>query len=191
MICCGPQPAARTGSPKSRCSNSPRTSTSPSTRALFLLSSVSGDDREPWEFERLRELHELVESRLTNADLTGLEARNLVGRRRAEAARLVGGVPRVVERIEGAPRAYVLREDSEAIARHAQLLELLPSPSEARVHVTGGEWIDVAARDKPGLLASVTGVLADRGLDVQEAIVATWSDGAALESFLAFVRAAR
>jgi [protein-PII] uridylyltransferase len=47
----------------------------------------------------------------------------------------------------------------------------------------GGWWIDVAARDKPGLLAGVTGAITAEGLDAQEAIVATWPDGAALESF--------
>jgi [protein-PII] uridylyltransferase len=80
----------------------------------------------------------------------------------------------------------VLREDSGAIARHAQLLEPLPSGSEARVQLVETEhgcWVDVAARDKPGLLARVTGVLADLGLDVRDAIVATWPDGGALESF--------
>ncbi|MEY2430523.1 MAG: hypothetical protein QOC92_248 [Acidimicrobiaceae bacterium] len=155
-------------------------------RALYLLSVVSGDDRDAWEVERMTELHDLVQAALATSSLTGLEARNLVGRRRAEAARLVGGVPRVVERIEGAPRAYVLREDSDAIARHAQLLEPLAATSEARVQVSetdGGWWTDVAARDQPGLLASVTGALAGFGLDVRDAIVATWPDGGALESF--------
>ena len=155
-------------------------------RALYVLSAVRDDGRDAWEFERLTELHDLVQAALSNPTLTGLDARNLVGRRRAEAARLVGGVPRVVERIEEAPRAYVLREDSQSIARHAQLLEPLPGGSEARVQmitVDDGCWIDVAARDKPGLLASVTGVLSEFGLDVRDAIVATWTDGGAIESF--------
>ena len=43
--------------------------------------------------------------------------------------------------------------------------------------------IDVASRDRRGLLATVSGVLADRGLDVLDAVVATWGDGAAIESF--------
>jgi len=41
----------------------------------------------------------------------------------------------------------------------------------------------VASRDRPGLLATVTGVLSDSGLSVQDAVVATWGDGGALESF--------
>ena len=48
----------------------------------------------------------------------------------------------------------------------------------------GGEWqIEVAARDRPGLLATVSGVLADLGLDILDATVATWPDLAALDSF--------
>jgi [protein-PII] uridylyltransferase len=43
--------------------------------------------------------------------------------------------------------------------------------------------VDVGTRDRPGLLASVTGALVECGLDVREAIVATWPDRAALESF--------
>jgi [protein-PII] uridylyltransferase len=44
-------------------------------------------------------------------------------------------------------------------------------------------WVEVASNDKPGLLASTTSVLAEAGLDVVGAVVATWPDGAALESF--------
>ena len=41
----------------------------------------------------------------------------------------------------------------------------------------------MASRDRPGLLATVSGVLSDTGLSVQDAVVATWADGGALESF--------
>jgi Kef-type K+ transport system membrane component KefB len=155
-------------------------------RALYVLSAVRADDREPWEAGRLRELYELVQAALSHPELTGLEARNIVGQRRAEATRLVDGVARVVRRIEDAPRAYVLRVDSSVIARHAQLLEPTPSPDEARVIVTpsaDGWWIDVGARDRPALLATVAGVLVEEDVDVSDAVVATWDDGAALESF--------
>ncbi len=46
------------------------------------------------------------------------------------------------------------------------------------------EWkVEVAARDRPGLLAVVSGVLADNGLDILDAVVATWPDGGTLDSF--------
>jgi UTP:GlnB (protein PII) uridylyltransferase len=51
--------------------------------------------------------------------------------------------------------------------------------------VAPSEWrIEVASRDVHGLLATVAGVLSDRGFDVVDAVVATWPDGGALESFL-------
>jgi UTP:GlnB (protein PII) uridylyltransferase len=44
-------------------------------------------------------------------------------------------------------------------------------------------WVDVTARDQHGLLAAVTGALADLDLEISHAIIATWPDRAALESF--------
>jgi len=44
--------------------------------------------------------------------------------------------------------------------------------------------IEVAARDRHSLLATVSGVIADAGLDILDAAVATWGDGAALDTFL-------
>jgi [protein-PII] uridylyltransferase len=86
-----------------------------------------------------------------------------------------------------APRAYLLSQDVAKIARGASLLSRLPDRGEARVAVYAfepEEWeIDVASRDRPALLARVSGVLADHGLDVLDAVVATWGDGGALESF--------
>jgi [protein-PII] uridylyltransferase len=47
----------------------------------------------------------------------------------------------------------------------------------------GGWWIDVAWRDQPGVLATITGVLADQGLAVDDAVLATWEDGVVLDAF--------
>ena len=41
----------------------------------------------------------------------------------------------------------------------------------------------MASRDRPALLAHVSGVLLEYGLDVFGAVIATWADGGALESF--------
>ena len=103
--------------------------------------------------------------------------------------RLAGGDRAVVERIAHAPRTYLLAQDAADVARQAALLEPLPQPGRARVAVDqlegeSHEWrVEVASRDRPGLLATVTGVLSDSGLSVQDAVVATWADGGALESF--------
>ncbi len=124
-------------------------------RALFLLTVARRGDIDRQDHERLRELHELIQEVLAHDELTGLEVRNLAGRRRAEAARLFGDRPELVRRIEDAPQSYLLRESSAAIARQVGLLEPLPGPGEARVAITvtadgQGAWIDVAARDRPG-----------------------------------------
>jgi Kef-type K+ transport system membrane component KefB len=157
-------------------------------RALFLLTLARRGDIDRRDYERLRQLHELIQEVLAHDELTGLEVRNLAGRRRAEAARLVSGRPDLVGRIEEAPQGYLLRETSVAIARQVALLEPLPGQREARVAITavdGGPefWVDVGARDRPGLLAAVTGVLAGLGVNVSEALVATWPDRGALETF--------
>jgi [protein-PII] uridylyltransferase len=155
---------------------------------LYLLTLALGG-LEPWDRSRLDELHDLVLAALEQPDLTGLDARNLVERRRAEAARLAGGDPAVAERIARAPRTYLLAQDASDVARQAALLEPLPSQSRARVAVeeldsARREWrVEVASRDRPGLLATVSGVLSDSGLSVQDAVIATWGDGGALDSF--------
>lgn len=157
-------------------------------RALFLLSLARVGEVDHEDYERLRQLHELIQDALSHSELTGLEVRNLAGRRKAEAIRRVGGNPELIKRIEGAPQGYLLRESSDAIARQVALLEPAPGAGEARVAVTRagegpGAWIDVGARDRPGLLAAVTGVLSGLGVDVSEALIATWSDRGALETF--------
>ncbi|MEX1125254.1 MAG: cation:proton antiporter [Acidimicrobiia bacterium] len=157
-------------------------------RALFLLSVARTGDVDREDYERLRQLHELIQEALAHTELTGLEVRNLAGRRRAEAIRLVGDKPELVGRIEEAPQGYLLREASEAIARQVALLEPLPGAREARVALTAAGdgadvWIDVGARDRRGLLVAVTGVLAGLGVNVSEALIATWPDRGALETF--------
>jgi [protein-PII] uridylyltransferase len=154
-------------------------------RALYLLSMARNRGVERWEFEKLRTLHELVQQALSQPQLTGLDARNLVGRRRSEAIRAAVADPDVVDRIERAPHAYVLSQEAATIARHAELAASLRG-SGVLVEVTRvgeGWWVDVVAHDRPGLLAAVTGVLIDADLDIDEAVIATWADGVALESF--------
>ena len=155
-------------------------------RALYLLSLALGD-LDPRQRERLDELLRHILSVLDDPELTSLDARNLVERRRAEGARLVRESSWTAERIEHAPRGYLLAQHPADIARHATLLEPLPARGGARVTVQAEaphEWrIEVASRDVPGLLATVSGVLAAHDLHVLDALVATWPDGGALESF--------
>ncbi len=157
-------------------------------RASYLLAAVRDDHLEPWELERLTSLHDLVQRSLTDEGLTGLEARNLIERRRTEAMLLARDRPEVVERIRHAPRSYIARQQASAIVRHAVLTEPPLRPNAVRVQVSPAEenkWlVEVGAKDRPGLMAAVTGVLSRNGLDVDRAVVATWGDHAAIESFV-------
>ena len=119
----------------------------------------------------------------------GNDHRGQVDRRRAAAVRLVGDAGEVAARIADAPPGYVLVHDSSDLVRHCDLLSPRPDTSEVRVVATpgrtSGEWhLDVATRDRPGLLAAFTGVLSAAAIDVLQAVLATWDDGAALEAFV-------
>jgi Kef-type K+ transport system membrane component KefB/predicted amino acid-binding ACT domain protein len=156
-------------------------------RLLYTVSALRAEGRERWEMTRLRDLHELIQAALDHPELTGPDARGLADLRRLEAVALVADDPALIERVGRAPRSYVLRQGSDAIARHARLVHPRPGRTEVRVRTgpagDGSWWIDVAARDRLGLLATVTGVLARAGLNVADAVVATWDDGAAIEAF--------
>jgi Kef-type K+ transport system membrane component KefB len=161
-------------------------------RLLYTLSALRAEGRERWEMTRLRDLHELIQAALDHPELTGPDARGLADVRRLEAVALVAEDPALIERVGRAPLSYVLRQPFDAIARHSQLVHPRPERTEVRVRIEpvgdGRWWIDVAARDRPALLATVAGALARSGLDAGDAVVATWDDGAAIESFT--VRAA-
>ena len=155
-------------------------------RALYLL-TLGLDGLPPPERERLDELHSFVMDLLDRPAVTGLESRNLVERRRAEAMRIAGPARHVADRVQHAPRTYLLAQEAPDVARQAALVEPLPIRGSVRVAVLPLdplEWrVEVAARDRPGLLAVVSGVLADHGLDILDAVVATWPDGGTLDSF--------
>jgi Kef-type K+ transport system membrane component KefB/predicted amino acid-binding ACT domain protein len=155
-------------------------------RALYVLSALLGGHHERWEQRRLGELHQLVQQTLAADDMATEHARDLVGARRAEALALATGSG-TAQRIDDAPRAYLVRQPAAVVAGHAELLEPPPGDADVRVRVRADElgrwWVDIGARDRHGLLAAVTGVLADHDLDVADAVVATWPDHTALESF--------
>jgi UTP:GlnB (protein PII) uridylyltransferase len=117
------------------------------------------------------------------------EHRSQIERQTAAAVRLVGGVTPVASRIVTAPPGYLLAHSSTDLVRQCELLVPLPATGEVRVVATPapspGVWhLDVAARDRPRMLAAFTGVFVDAGIDVVQAVVATWDDGAALQAFI-------
>ena len=123
---------------------------------------------------------------LAHDDLTGDDARNLAGRRRRQAADRVGDEAGPLDRLEHAPRAYVLRTPSATLAEHARLLDPKPA-ARPRLALTkvGDRWrLDVAWQDRPGLLAALTHALTAAGVAIDDAVLATWPDGAVLDSFV-------
>ena len=164
--------ARSTASTRSRCSSWHRTSTRPSAPVpLYLISLARCGDLEPGSGTGSTSSSRPCSQRARAADLTGLDARNLVEQRRAEAMRLVADAPGSADRIEHAPRAYLLARARTAVARQVRLLDHFRRRNEAGSRCTPIESddvaeIDVASRDRPALLAHVSGVLVDYGLDV-------------------------
>ena len=164
-------------------------------RALYLLTRASGD-LDPVERARTDELLDRVLAVLEQPDLTGLEARNLIERKRGEALRLLDGA--AGNQHAGPDRACPPQLPAGPVARGSRPPGRVAGtgPPRGRVRVTAlpvasddghrpdSRWrYEVASRDRFGLLADVTGVLAGFGLGVENATVATWPDGGALESF--------
>ncbi|HSS10408.1 MAG TPA: cation:proton antiporter [Acidimicrobiales bacterium] len=157
-------------------------------RALYLL-TLAQDEFDRLERARLDELYRLVQETLARPELTGLEARNLLQRRRAEAIRLANATPdsQPGKRIEQAPRTFALGETPAQLASAVVLVDPLPPLGHPRVEVTPlpseDRWrVAVVARDRPGLLAAVAAVLAQIGQSVTRAVAATWPDGGTLVS---------
>ena len=121
-------------------------------------------------------------------ELLGEHAESLATARRADAERLVDE-PAAVTRLRGAPISYLLTHEPDELARQARLVEPLPAAGTVRVAVSPAgpldHWlIDVACRDSDGLLARLTRTLTAAGCDIAAATVATWPDGAVVDSFL-------
>lgn len=156
-------------------------------RALLLLSLAVGP-LESWERARLDALVDAVLGVLGHPELAGPDASDVVAARRSAAMAAAGAGTLAAERLRHAPPAYVLAQEPASAARQAALVEPPPGRDRVRVAVTDaphGRWlVDVGARDRPGLLAAVTGVLERHGLDVVDATVATWPDGVALQAFV-------
>lgn len=155
-------------------------------RALYALTALRNGDEARWELQRLRELHGLVQSVLGSENLGGREARSLAELHAYRASQLLVGEEGPSERLAAAPRAYVVRTPAGALARHARLLH--PTPAHhPRVTVSEPHgdhiWVEVAWRDRPGLLAAIAHGLWRAGLPVDDAVLATWPDGAVLDSF--------
>ena len=96
-------------------------------------------------------LRELVEAAFAHPELTSRSATNTIEQRRNAAARLTDD-PDVKARLAIAPRAYVLSQTPEALARQAALCEPRVTGSDVRVAVVArgsGALEDRARRRRP------------------------------------------
>ena len=149
------------------------------------------DEFEPWDLDQIDELALRIRGFLASGnDDAGVAA--MVADRRAQAtARARHGFAR--ERIASAPREYVLAGSVDQLVRHAEMCEQPLARHEVRVGVVPsgeGTWtVEFCLRDRLGLIARETALLAQRGFDIVSADSVTWADGAAISSFT--VRAAR
>ena len=140
-----------------------------------------------WQYPLLLEITTGVQELLAHPELVEGIEKSLDSVRRRDAIALTGN-PFAHDRIRHASASYIIAHDPATIARHAELVEPAPRGRTVRVNVLNGardgEWVvDIATRDTRGLLARITQVLAARGLDVVSADLATWPDGAVLDSF--------
>ncbi|GAC1318787.1 MAG: [protein-PII] uridylyltransferase [Chloroflexota bacterium] len=163
---------------------------------LFLVTvahdlALGGSAWSAWKADLLRQLLVRLDSVLRQTSEVGTRrarslegARNRVSREleRRDLAALVPLVARL-------PRRYVLTQTPTAIARHLALLRTAPLGDgevrlEAHPHRHRGWWsLRIVARDRPGLLATVAGVIALRGASTMSADAATSSDGLVLDVF--------
>jgi Kef-type K+ transport system membrane component KefB/predicted amino acid-binding ACT domain protein len=159
--------------------------------ALYVLAAAESRG-DPAARDAIEELHGLVDEALSHPELTGAEAEGIVEARRAAALEaLKPSLPEPVARhlLEAAPRRYLLAHPPETISRHIRMIETRPVRGEVRLEAEPGsepgDWVvHVAVLDRPGVLAAITGGLADEGVSIEEAWVSTWRNGIAIDSFV-------
>ena len=148
-----------------------------STRASYVLGVVLGP-MEQWERDALDELLDR---------LLPLVSGDVVEQRRQVARRLCQ-TRDAQERVDHAPRAYILAVDATSVARQAQLVDPLPRRGDVRLKIRAVDdvtsVVEVAGRDQKGFLAAITRALAVENLDVVDATIATWGDGGVVDSFI-------
>ncbi len=88
--------------------------------------------------------------------------------------------------LETMPPGYLARFGPEMVSQHLHLINPPPGPGEIKTAIVPGAPVSTvvtATRDRPGLLATIAGVLSLHNLAVLEARVVTGTDGTALDSF--------
>jgi [protein-PII] uridylyltransferase len=155
-------------------------------RQLYLLTfcdlaSVAPDALTSWKDTLLRELYQRTLTYMRRGpDLLGAERAEIVKRRQSRAARMLHEDPHgtgITELYEGFPDRYFAENTARRIAAHMDLLRirrerLLSSALEIVHHKRlGVSEMVLAARDTPGLLAEVAGVLYANRVEVVDAAI--------------------
>jgi len=155
-------------------------------RQLYLLTfcdlaSVAPDALTSWKETLLRELYQRTLTYMRRGpDLLGAERAEIVKRRQSRAARMLHEDPHgegVADLFEGFPDRYFAENTARRIAAHMDLLrvrrERLQSSVLEIVHHRrlGVTEMVLAARDTPGLLAEVAGVLFANRVEVVDAAI--------------------
>ncbi|MFM7224853.1 MAG: HD domain-containing protein, partial [Actinomycetota bacterium] len=154
-------------------------------RLLYLL--TIGDSRatgpaawSPTKAALLRDLFVKTAASIERGEALALAA----DRRDALGARL--GAERAAAFTSRLPDAYLLAVDVDTMVDHESLLAGVGTEPVVRCTGAGHEVVvTVAAPDRPGLLATLSGAMAACGLDVTEAGLFVTSDGTALDVFRA------
>lgn len=147
----------------------------------------------PWRATLVAELA----NKLTTALSPGVDGAGIVRaaestREAARAAALGRGASRtVLAFLEAAPLRYLARRDAARVLRDALLVQSVAGPgapgrfslSVASGPVDGTWVLDVIARDRPGLFATISGALTLSGLDTLAADAHTGAAGIALDTF--------
>lgn len=162
-------------------------------RLLYLLSIADARATGPaawseWKAALLAELYDKARRIVDAGDLVGREVENRLSRKHAEAVAhclgtLGGGGDRagVAARIDTLGRRYLLAQPVETISTHLRMIDSLGSSADGVEVEAAGDTISVVTRDRPGLLATVAGVLASRGISVRTADVYTTADALAVD----------
>jgi predicted amino acid-binding ACT domain protein len=155
--------------------------------AHLLAAAHLADDN--WRRDAVAELHRLIVDALSHPSLLDGVSTPADARRAAALARLDPGDDLARSRLEAAPPTFLLAHDPVELARQARLVEPLPRRGDVRVavspHPEPDRWrIDIACRDRAGMLARLTWALADADLNIVAASVVTWPDGGVLDSFV-------
>ena len=155
-------------------------------RSRLLADAIGG--LEPWQHAAMIDITIGVQSLLAHPELLDGVDDSLADMRRRQARDLTDD-PALADRITHAPTTYVLAHEPAMLLEHARLIEPAPHGRNVRVSVqpttTPGHYmVNVACRNRRGLLSRLSGAFTDAGYSVVSASLATWPDDSVLDTFV-------